>query len=259
MKTMRSAFLAAGALAALTGVAHAQSIDPVNEEIGFQGQLNVDSVTSAVIGGTGPTAGMTTPVGASLSGVGYVSSGALFPSTLFAGGNPTVDNALFTFTLNGITLNGAANATASAVGTSIVANYTGGTINIYQRTTPLGRTYSTPSADQTDFANGTPYLTANLLSAQSIFFDPGALGGKDGFGQINGLFQVTGGTVYNDFLASQGLTIGVISSQIFENQAAPNYVFALSGRADIIPEPATIALFGAGLLPLGAFLRRRRA
>lgn len=268
MKTMRSAFLAATTLAALTGIANAQSIDPVNEEIGFQGQLVVTSATSAVITGTGPTAGQTTPVGASLAGVGYVSSGALFTGDLFAEGSPIVNNALYTFTLQGLTVDPDSISAvavpvtpviAPAGGTAIVASYTGGTINIWQRETPLGRTYSDPATDLADFAQGTPFLTADIINLSSNFFDPGAVGGNDGQGQINGLFQVTGGTILTDFLAEQGLTVGVISSQIFENQSAPGYTFALSGRADIIPEPATMALFGAGLLPLGAFLRRRKS
>jgi hypothetical protein len=219
-----------------------------------------------VIGGTGPTAGQTTPVGASLAGVGYVSSGALFTGDLFGPGSPVVDNALYTFTLTGLEVD-SFSATAVPVtpviapagGTAIVSSYSGGTINIWARDTPLGRTYSDPATDLTDFASGTPFLTADIIALNSSFFDPGAVGGTDGTGQIQGMFQVTGGTILTDFLAEQGLTVGVISSQITTAGAAPGYSFALSGRADIIPEPATMALLGAGLLPLGAFLRRRKS
>lgn len=277
MKTMRSAFLAAGVLAALTATGNAQTVDltPGIVEGNFRGQFNAESAAS--VGGL--------TLATVISGVGTLDSGALFPSPTYVGGVVTTnpDTAYYTFTLGstsdvdgagpGTAVNpavGGANlvlAGAPSIGvvggqTIVVANYSGGLFSVYlddaddalpangNPTTPAN--YSNPSS----FADGSLYLQG-LISNAALTFNA-----TTGTGSLSGTINFTAGSVYTSVLQPRGLTTGLFTTNVNNaagGQVATGYEFAANGLVDVIPEPTTMALFGAGLLPLAGFLRRRRA
>lgn len=256
MKTMRNALLAVGVLAAMIGSASAQSVDPFANEIDFQGQFNVDAAF------TDPSTGATLP--AVISGAGYLTSGALIPEEIFQ--NPPVtnsqSNAHYTYTLTNLTFAGFLPGTTS---TNINAQYTGGILNVYYDVTPDQTYTGSTAASMATFSDGQLVLTGNV-SVDSTFF---VTGPDSGFGSISGQVQFTGGGPYTEaggntydlyqILVNNKTTVGLIEADTNTRGRQGDYEFTAAGNVNIIPEPTTMALLGAGLLPMGMFLRRRRS
>jgi len=254
MKTLRSAFLVAGILAALTNGANAQTLFTPAGDLTFSGLFttdgpdNVPQTADDALGSPGATI--------NISGVGHVSGGTIFsPGPFFGPGGASAyrtgqaqdeTGANYTFVFD------AGPGTVSAVGTNVVTTYTSGFLDIFFDPTPITvANYN----NRGTFGDGTLFLRASINNLRSSFDVPG------GQGSVRGSVTFTGGTFYTGFLQPRGLTMGEISSQtnLFNTTNAPGtYDFQADGRLDVIPEPTTMALFATGLLPLAVRLRRRK-
>jgi hypothetical protein len=256
MKTLRSAFVAAGALAALIGTANAQTIEGVNStpfDITFIGQVNVDAFDGPV------------PVG--LSAYGAILGGALFtpPSVdgatgLFDGIIGIPDTARYTFGLTDLVLS---SGSVTPDGSTFNATYSGGTLRVFFD--------DSPEAGQGTFADPSLYTDGGvvLISELGGVTINSTFNIADQRGEFDGAFkfdfesaELAGNPVpgLNDFLMANGLTTGILTNVGFSAASKLGFgEYGTTGSVNVIPEPTTIALFGAGLLPLGTFLRRRRA
>lgn len=231
MKTMRNALLAVGVLTAMIGTVKAQTVSPTSPEILFSGALQ----------GSGGATGSSFN---NLTGFGFITGGALFALPLFDSTiSPTASeaNAFYSFTLTGLTL-----ASQTQMGSDVNATYTGGTLNIYFDSTPDQSFSNTAS-----FSDGLLFLQGTNVTINSIF-DLG-----EGTGSFGGAYVASGGTIL-PLLGPN--TLGSITGNTSAVVGVPaGFQFSTDGRSDLIPEPTTMALLGVGLLPLAAFVRRRRA
>jgi hypothetical protein len=190
----------------------------------------------------------------------------LFPDVKPQGQAQTFANSYYTFTLTGLSLVPGSSVFNPATG-NITANYTGGTLRIFfddaDDMLPANGLPSTGGSFAAGAGSGPGtnantdgvlYLeAANNVSVASTF-NVATLGG--GF---VGDFFVTGGTALA-FIGNfrQGLINGTLDAR--SGVVPAGYQFQVSGVAELIPEPSTFALLGAGLLPMaGAIARRRRS
>lgn len=306
-KGMRSALLAVGTLAALTGAAFAQTIDEEAGEFNYQGQFVQDLANPATVGGLPFIVNR-------VEGIGFMTSGALFDG--LTGVEARVGNAPgtanYTFYLSNLVRNTAApirpNTVAPGVEVdgnpatgffSVYTTFTGGTLTIYRDSVgdpaqpnpllrgpalepnppatgaaqsyrgdvpnalaPPARTSTTSPnfiAGRQNFTDGVPVIIASVPYVRTVVnFQNGLpVGGQILAGSI---INVIGGTgsIFNFLTVQNNLRAALITGQFNFQQAATGYSLRVDGSIDVIPEPTTMALFGAGLLPLGAFLRRRR-
>jgi hypothetical protein len=284
-KGMRSALLAVGTLAALTGAAFAQTIDEDAGEFNYQGQFVQDLAAPGSF------------VVNRVEGIGFMTSGALFEGLPAAEAKTgfTVSTSNYTFYLSNLNRNTTVGGNFApgvdvdgTIGTgnfSVYTTFTGGTLTIYRdpnvaaepsppatgapqsyRTdvaNPNPRNVSTTSpnfvAGRPNFTDGTAVIIANIPYLRTVvnFQNFAPVGGQILAGSI---LVVTGGTgsIFNFLTVQNNLRSALITGQFNFQQAATGYSLRVDGSIDVIPEPTTMALFGAGLLPLGAFLRRRR-
>lgn len=290
MKTMRSALLAVGVVAALiTTTAHAQVVGD-QEELVFSGQIQLGAVFLEPVAGA--PAGTFVPAAGTLESVGFNSAGSLFsPGPVYPGGltpftfppfSSTADQAIYTYHLFGLTSGPAATTAVLNPGNghvNINQSFSGGTLVIYQNhphgigavANPFGETKvgaADPASAFTPLnygpqgstiASATGYADGNIWLMASVGVDS-TFDATIGTGSYIGTLAFTGGSLYTQFLLPHGLTVGTITGTT-SSAGPPTWTLGLTtqGRVDVIPEPRTLALFGAGLLPLGMFLRRRRA
>ena len=294
-KGMRSALLAVGSLAALTGAAFAQTIDLEAGELNYQGQFVQD------------LAAPNTPIVNRVEGIGFFTSGALFeglPAAEERVGN-TPGTANYTFYLSNLTrdMTAPGNVAPGVIlepgvtpgSFSVYTTFTGGTLTIYRDpntglggepapfpgapgnpatntnqqsyradvANPSPRNTSTTSpnflAGRQNFTDGTPVIVASVPFLRTVvnFQNNVPVGGQILAGSVLVVNSGTG-SIFNFLTVENNLRTALITGQFNFQQAATGYSLRVDGSIDIIPEPTTMALFGAGLLPLGAFLRRRR-
>lgn len=263
MKTMRNALLAAGVLAALTVSANAQSVSPTNAEILMAGQIDVVQYLDLNNNGQfDATSDLPTVVDA----YGFITGGALFGDPfspdLFTGG-PVSENARYTFSVVGLTL---VQPASPPVGGNFNGRYINGAYNVWLDDDggvgdPGGQSFS----QQGDFTNGLLQLVGTV-NVDSVFNLAGGFGTFDGTILFNPSGTSTPGGVaispnpINTFLANNpGVLGGFFTNTGFSVASRTGFgEFGTTPQIELVPEPTTMALFGAGLLPLGAFLRRRR-
>ena len=303
-KGMRSALLAVGTLAVLTGAAFAQTLDEEAGEFNYQGQFVQDLADPATVVGAPFVVNR-------VEGIGFITSGALFEGLTGVearvGNSPGTAN--YTFYLSNLNRDMSAPGNiapgvffepgATAGTFSVYTTFTGGTLTIYRDSAgdpahpnpalagpanepspppgatattrqsyradvinPVPRNVSTTSpnfvAGRPNFTDGVPVIVANIPFLRTVvnFQNNAPVGGQILAGSTL-VVNSGSGTIFN-FLINQNLRAALITGQFNFQQAATGYSLRVDGSIDVIPEPTTMALFGAGLLPLGAFLRRRR-
>jgi hypothetical protein len=281
MRMISRTLVATGMLAVLASGASAQTISTSAGEITFSGLFTTDgpdgipNTADDVLGAPLATT--------RISGVGYLTGGAFFSpgpgfplSPVYRAGQPNTEvgaNYTLVFSAGSAGTPGVITDPFTGPGDpSVVTEYTIGTLTFYRVADAAGPTnnnYGTGSpADRGTFADGSIFLQANVSFLRSAF-DP-----RFGQGSVSGLLTFTGGELYTSFLLPRGITTGTINAQT--NLATPNtggtpntvnnptggtYDFVADGRIDVsaVPEPGTTLLLAAGLVPLVAVLRRRRA
>jgi len=265
-KVMRKALLAAGMVAALTGAVNAQTISPIDTEISFIGQVDVTSFVTQPGGTPGGPFNPREDLPTTLSAFGFIEGGALFQgedlfTTVGVGG---VRDARFTFAATGLTLNPATlEVTGTPSSTIVTARFENGVYEVFFDADggagdPGGQDFDT----QGDFSNGTRILSGNF-SVESVFVIPNNTT-RPAFGSLEGniVFNpALGSGPINAFLAANpGFAAGFFTNTGISTAGRVGFgEFSTTGQIELIPEPGTIALLGAGLLPMGMFLRRRRA
>lgn len=247
------------------------------------GIINIDGVNVA----TGPNLGISlidentvTSVGQNLRGLGFVSSiSDVSNNVTYTYGQ---NNAFLTFVFSGFTATSVTAPTGTTDGTIL---FSGGTVNFYVESAAPNLTTGSQLTDFANASSGTLWLTASaapldaagdtlkvsipagatLLNFQNAtgnaFFD---VTGGDAFATFNSnnqfdAFDTNGGTCFFGIPTAQGCADVRFSES---SSTGISGDFRVSGsaniKADAIPEPATLALFGTGLTLLGWASRRRR-
>ncbi|MGZ8490825.1 MAG: PEP-CTERM sorting domain-containing protein [Gemmatirosa sp.] len=267
MKTMRKALLTAGLLAALPGMAAAQTISTTAGEITFSGLFttdgpdNVPQTADDALGAPNATV--------NISGVGYLTGGAFFgPGSILGypfspvyrtGVTNDERGANYTFVFDAGP--GTITDVFSGIGdNSVITEYTTGTLNIYRTTDVPGATTNNTfgtgtAANRATFADGTLFLSSSVSFLRSSF-NPSV-----GQGSVTGNLAFTGGELFTSFLQPNNILGGVVNALSNVSSVPTGYDFVADGRIDasVVPEPSTYMLMGTGLLALAGFARRRRA
>jgi hypothetical protein len=277
MKMMRRTLVATGMLAALASGASAQTISLPSGEITFSGLFTtngpdgIPNTADDVLGAPLATQ--------NISGVGYLTGGAFFSpgpvpgyplSPIYRIGVANDErgaNYTFVFTAGpGVVTDPFTGPTDP----SVVTEYNSGTFNIYRTNdvpnVATNNNFGTGTpGDRATFADGTLFLSSNVTFLRSTF-DP-----RTAFatGAVAGILTFTGGELWTSYLQPRNILFGEVSSQTrlfagantVNNPTGGTYDFQADGRIDasVVPEPGTTLLLAAGLIPLAAILRRRRA
>lgn len=269
MRMISRTLAATGLLAVLASGASAQTISTTSGEMTFSGLFTTDGPDG--IPNTADDALGAPLATTNISGVGYINGGALFGpgpvpgfpfSPVFRSGVANDERgANYTFEFRA----GPGTITDPFTGPSdnaVVTDYTSGILNIYRVADAPGvttnNTFGTgTTANRATFTDGTLFLSSNVTFLRSNF-NPAAGLGSVGLGQLT----FTGGELYTQFFQPRNITGGTFTANTaVYSTTNTTYDFAADGRIDasVVPEPSTNLLLAAGLVPLVAILRRRRA
>ena len=273
MNRMRKALATVGMLAALPGIAAAQTISTTAGELTFSGLFttdgpdNIPQTADDVLGAPLATQ--------NISGVGYLTGGAFIPTS-----SPSMGYPFSPTYRTGFAFSDERNANYTLVfdaGPGVITDpfegpnddrvrtdYQTGFLNIYRTVDQPGVATNNNFADRSTFTDGNLFLSSTITFLRSTF-DP-----SSGTGAVLGTLTFTGGELYTAFLLPNNILTGSVSSQTrlrlglngeLPTNAPGTYDFEADGRIDaaVIPEPSTYLLMGTGLLGLAGFARRRRA
>jgi hypothetical protein len=227
------------------------------------GQLNGQSSSANQWGGFGSSAALDVAQGSADAGTpgsfGYADArmdGAVITTTLGPAGALAQTRAGASLTANGAAFGSAALASATSFGFSLGTNET---MTVTFSARPFAQAYVSEGADPTTSALAAMTWSISVLDVSTgatVFaFQPEQL---NALGSVSRSDGVDGTSIYAPGTLSFVATTDMLNAGTFYQVTIAQSTMAGALQAQRMPEPATLAGFGAGLLAMAALARRRR-